>query len=339
MFFFRGTPYLLLVAMLLLSWGLLAAPLFADEITLKNGDRLSGTVVNAKVGRLHFTTPYAAKVPVRMDQIETIVTDEPVTLRFHGTQVLKGRLETRDGQIYVLAGDARGDTLIAWDQVRSINVPDITWSGNIFLGGAHQSGNTDRMSISLGAEAVRRSLNDRFSLSFLYNYAEEDGELTTRDAYGAMKYDYFFTAKFYGLLSAELLKDKFKDLNLRAVVGPGLGYQVWEEARKSLAFEAGVAYFSEDRIEGEDEQWATARLAAVFHYQFFPWLRFADTFILYPHLEDLGEYTLRNDASLITGLGSAWSLRLGNLWERDSDPAPDVKKDDFRTTVSLQYSF
>ncbi|WP_429886482.1 DUF481 domain-containing protein [Geoalkalibacter halelectricus] len=311
----------------------------ADQITLHNGDRITGTVVDAKGGKLNILTPYAAKFAVAMDQIATIETDAPVTLRFYSTEILKGRLATREGQILLLASEERSDTVIAWDQVRSINVPDITWSGNIFLGGAHQAGNTDRMSLTFGADAVRRSPEDRFSLSFLYNYAEEDGELTTRDAYGSMKYDYFFTPRFYGLLSVELLKDRFKDLNLRAVVGPGVGYQVWDDTRKGLDLEAGVAYFSEDRIDGEDEQWITARLAAIFRYQITPWLRFTDTLILYPHLEDGGEYTLRNDATLITSLGSAWSLRLGNIWERDSDPAPGVKKDDFRTTLALQYSF
>ncbi|KIH76477.1 Putative salt-induced outer membrane protein YdiY [Geoalkalibacter ferrihydriticus] len=323
----------------ILLFGSLTCASFADEITLKNGDRITGTVVDAKDGQLQIATPYASKILVNFDQILSIETDTPVTVRFQGTEVLKGRLATRDGQVILLAGEERGETVIAWDRVRSLNVPDITWNGNIFLGGTHQAGNTDRMSLSFGANAVRRSLDDRFSLSFLYNYAEEDNELTTRDAYGAMKYDYFFTSRFYGLLSAELLKDKFKDLNLRAVVGPGVGYQIWDDARKGLDVEAGIAYFSEDRVEGEDEQWMTARLAAVFRYQFTSWLRFTDTFILYPHLEEGGEYTLRNDAALITSLSANWSLRLNNIWERDSDPAPGVKKDDSKTTVALQYSF
>lgn len=334
----RAGFHVSLLVIALLMGGLVSA-VSADEIILQNGDRITGTVINAKGGTLHIATPYAAQIAVRFDQIVSIRTDEPVTVRFHGTQVLKGPLTTRDGQVVILGDDVRGETIISWDQVRSINTPDITWSGNIFFGGTHQAGNTDRLGISFGADAIRRSLNDRYSLAFLYNYAEEDGELTTRDAYGAMKYDYFFTPKFYGLLSAELLKDKFKNINLRAVVGPGLGYQIWEDARKTLAVEAGVAYFSEDRVTGEDEQWVTARLATVFLYQFTSWLRFTDTLIIYPHLEDFGEYTLRNDAAIITSLSSSWSLRLGNIWERDSDPAPGVKKDDSRTTLSLQYSF
>lgn len=311
----------------------------ADEILLKNGDRLSGTVTEAKGGQLFINTPYASGISVNINEIAAISTDNPLTLRFAGTDVIRGRLLTRDGQTLVVPEEGRGELAISLNQVRSINVPDILWSGNVFLGGAQQSGNTDRMSLTFGADAVRRGLEDRFSLTFLYNYAEEDGEVTTRNAYGAMKYDYFFTPRFYGLLSVELLNDKFKDLNLRAIVGPGVGYQIWEDARKALALEAGIAYFSEDRRDGEDDSWFTARLAAVFRYELTSWLRFTDTLILYPQLESVGDYTLRNDAALITALGSSWALRLGNIWERDSDPPSGIKKDDFKTSLALQYSF
>ncbi len=311
----------------------------ADEIRLHNGDRLTGKVLSAQNGKLVIDTPHAGKISVAMEEIAAVTTDEPVTLRLGENEVLTGKIATRDGEVRILSNERRTDTGIAWQQVRSINVADTLWDGGVFLGGTHQAGNTQRTGVSFGAEATRRSRNDRYTLSFLYNYAEEDGELTTRDTYGAIKYDYFFTQKFYGLLSVELLKDKFKDLNLRAIVGPGVGYQIWEDDIKALALEAGVAYFSEDRVEADDEQWFTARLAAIARYQLTPWLKVTEHLILYPQLESFGDYTLRNEATLITSLGAAWSLRLANIWERDSNPAQNVKKDDFKSSVNLQYSF
>ncbi len=61
--------------------------------------------------------------------------------------------------------------------------------------------------------------------------------------------------------------------------------------------------------------------------------------ILYPHLDNFGEYTLRNEAALITSFNADWALRLASIWERDSDPAEDVGKNDLRTSVNLQYTF
>jgi hypothetical protein len=35
----------------------------------------------------------------------------------------------------------------------------------------------------------------------------------------------------------------------------------------------------------------------------------------------------------------ARALRLANIWERNSDPAPKIKTDDFTWILGLQYSF
>jgi putative salt-induced outer membrane protein YdiY len=158
---------------------------------------------------------------------------------------------------------------------------------------------------SAGARASRKTEKDRFSLRFLYNYAEEDGEVSARNTYSALKYDYFFTEKTYGLIGIELLSDEFKDLNLRTVVGPGVGYQVCDKPDKSLGLEAGVSYFSEDRKE----------------------------------VEDFGEYQLRNEAALASPLTSGWSLKLTNIIEHDSNPPVGIEKSDIYWLFGLAYNF
>ena len=44
----------------------------------------------------------------------------------------------------------------------------------------------------------------------------------------ALKHDYFLTRAFYWYLSGLAERDRFKDLSLRATIGPGLGYQFFE---------------------------------------------------------------------------------------------------------------
>ena len=61
--------------------------------------------------------------------------------------------------------------------------------------------------------------------------------------------------------------------------------------------------------------------------------------MVYPNLKYGGEYLLRNEAALISPLGSGWALRLANIWDRDSDPPAGFDKDDFTTILALQYSF
>ena len=269
-----SVTWILVSAALLFGSGRIA---WADKVVMKNGDCFTGTLVKAENGILVLKTEYSEKLEVRMDSIQSLATDRPVKVRLEDGEVLSGALATENGEVKVLAEKERGPTTVVWSRVVSINVnppPPWTWSGNIFFGGNEQSGNTDRTSASFGADVIRKSPKDRYELSFLYNYAEENGTLTTRDAHGLIKYDYFFTRKFYGYLAVKMVKDRFRDLNLRTIVGPGIGYQIWYDKIKSLAFEGGISYFSEDRISAEDKSWAAARLGAKFRYKLLKRLTF-----------------------------------------------------------------
>jgi hypothetical protein len=106
-----------------------------------------------------------------------------------------------------------------------------------------------------------------------------------------------------------------------------------------LGLEAGVAYTSEDRDIGADNDWVSARFGVNFLYRLFDRIIFTDQFVIYPNLDDTGEYTLRNEAALATGIGANWSLKLSNIWLSNSNPEPGFKENDFTWILGLQYSF
>jgi hypothetical protein len=99
-------------------------------------------------------------------------------------------------------------------------------------------------------------------------------------------------------------------LHLRTIVGPGVGYQIWEDPVKSLHLEAGISYVWTDYYEAQDIDYPSARLGAGFRYQPFKFLAFSDRILVYPNLKNGGEYTLRNEAALTSPLGSGWACAL-----------------------------
>ncbi len=331
-------------SMLLLCLLLMSNPSLsnADEIVLENGDRLTGTVKSADGDSLILETDYSDPVKISKSKIKRISMNEPAEVRLSGGEVLKGTIRSEeDGKVVVGGSQGREESAVDWASVAALNPPpsDLSkWTGNVTISAGLQSGNTERTNASLGAEATRRSKNDRFTLRFQHNYAEEDDVATTRNTYGAMKYDYFFTKKLYAYLAVDLLHDSFKNLNLRTVVGPGVGYQVWEDEKKSLLFEAGVSYFSEDIEDGEDKDWITGRFASDVRYTLRGVL-LSNNLVVYPSFEDFGEYTLRNEASLASPLAAGWSLKLSNILEHDSEPPENIKKDDWYWLLGLDYGF
>ena len=328
-----------LLSLLLLLF--LAGPAFSDQVTMNNGDRLSGHVLSLADGKLRLDTPYAGTIELAADQIRSIVTEQPVTLRLATGESLKGPLAGAPtaGQLAIGASAERPPMTVAWSAVAALNPPPPKWEGSVTVSGGRQTGNTERNSFSLAGDAARKFGNNRFSLRFQFNYAKENGEINTRNTYGAFKYDNFLTEKAYWYLGVELLNDRFKDLNLRTAVGPGFGYQVWDEEHRKLYFEGGLAYFSEDRRNSADRSWMTARLAGDLRYRLFAHLTANERLILYPSLEQGGEYQLRNEAGLATPLAGNWDLKLSNILEYDSDPQPGVKPTDSTSLLGLQYQF
>lgn len=313
----------------------------ADEIVMDNGIHIKGTVTGLTGDLLSLTSDYSEPIKLKTSKITAITTDSPVEIQMKNGEILKGNLTTAaDSILAVEQVTGRGRVVIDLKNILAINPPPVNqWSGAVVVAGNYQTGNTDRSAFRLGADAVRRSDQDRFSMRFLYDISKEHDTLSSRSSYGSLKYDYFFTKKLYGYLGVELLNDKFKDLNLRTIVGPGVGYQIWDEPKQSLAVEAGLSYFSEDYRIANDKSWITARLAANYRYQITDTIMFTNNLILYPSLENISDFSLRNEAAITTTLGSRWSLKLANILEYDNSPAVGIKNTDSNFLVGLQYAF
>jgi putative salt-induced outer membrane protein YdiY len=323
--------------------GLLLTPSVAgaDEIVLINGDRLTGTISTMTKGVLTFHTSYGGPIKIKTADIKLITSDTPVVVHLTNGDVLNGIISTgADQQVEVSGGPARKNVVVGWGSISAMNPPTVEsrWSGSLSLAGSLQSGNTDNLAVSIGSKAERKTTKDKISGRILFNYGEEADVRTTENYYGALKYDYFLTGALFVYGSVEALKDAFKDLKMRTAIGPGVGYQIWEDSRKSLAVEGGVSYFNEDRETGLDDSWLTARLGGDFRYNFTASLVFSDQLLVYPSLDD-GEYTVRNEAGFNTKLLGNWSVNLSNVFEYDSAPPSDVKRADLTWLLGLQYAF
>ena len=320
-----------------------AGEAFADKIILENGDSLTGTVAKVIEGKLTFVTDYAGPIVIPVAKIKEILTDKPLEIHLSSGEVLKGKIKTvEENKLLVEETPERAPTTIEIKNVASINPPPpppIKWTGGVAAGGNLQKGNTDRASGFVTVEAGRRTEKDRMKFRYLFNYGEEEREVTTRNHYGEAKYDYFFTKKFFGYVGMELYNDKFKDTKLRTFVGPGVGYQAWDDPVKSLLFEAGLSYFNLDRYEGDDQSGLTARLGWDFRYNILKWLIFTDGFQFYPTIGEGGDYFFRNEAALSIPLSAHWSLKFANIIDYNSAPTPGFKKTDVQYIGALQFSF
>ena len=312
----------------------------ADRVVIENGDTLTGTVEKVIDGKLTLVTDYAGPIVIPVEKIKEVFTDKPVSVHLKDGEILKGKIKTvEDKKLAIEESPEKTAATVEMGNVKSINPPPPKWKVSIAAGGNLQTGNTDRAGASVAFKLGRKTERDRIGFSYLFNYGEEDGDVTTRNHYGEAKYDYFFTPEFYGYLAGDGYNDKFNDTKFRTFIGPGAGYQVWDDPVKSLLFEAGLTYFSWDRSEGEDTDGFSARLALDFRYQILKWLIFNNKFNFYPTIGEGGLYFFRNDAAVSAPLRSGFSLRLTNIVDYNSDPEPGFKETDVQWIGLLEYSF
>ena len=87
------------VLLILFVFGSAAA--YADQISLKNGDRLTGTIVKSDGKTLLLHTDYAGDVSLSWDAVQAVDSKQPLHIELRDGKFLAGPVSTADGQLTV----------------------------------------------------------------------------------------------------------------------------------------------------------------------------------------------------------------------------------------------
>jgi small nuclear ribonucleoprotein (snRNP)-like protein len=93
--------------------------LLADEVVLKNGDRLTGTIVDSDAKTLTLKSAFAGEVKIQWDAVQEITSDEPIYVSAKGGEVLVGKVTTTDGKFSVETTNS-GPVTVSKDVVQSV---------------------------------------------------------------------------------------------------------------------------------------------------------------------------------------------------------------------------
>jgi putative salt-induced outer membrane protein YdiY len=246
----------------------------ADEIWLRNGDHITGKVVTLEKNELTISTSYAGDLTIPWEEIANLRTDEPVKVVIGEATITQGMMSrSEEGKVAIQSEDLEEPLTIELAQVKSINpkppAPPLKTKARVNFGASFTDGNTETEDIYGDGEFVARTEKNRYTLGGRYKRSQDNNIKTADSLIGYMKYDHFFTKKWYFYANAEGEKDEFKDLDLRTSLGLGAGYQFLETEWTHLSLEAGVSYVNEDFIEAEDEGYAAGRWGFRFDRHFF----------------------------------------------------------------------
>jgi len=235
-----------------------------DEVVLKNGSRIFGTVISVRDGVLVLETDFAGTLNVALASIEAMRTQTPQVLQLADGSVVSDQPLKIRGEKLLVSADS-GETLAYTLENIAVVNPE-PWElgegykpfGTVGFAYSVQKGNTETEDLDFKIESYWRSLRDRYTLKADASFDETDGEKTGENWRVVGKYDYFLQGNDYWgwLLAAE--QDEFADLDLRAYTGPYYGRQFYNEPILTLSGELGVTYVTEDFIVAEDEEYLGA---------------------------------------------------------------------------------
>jgi len=232
-----------------------------DEILLKNGSRLIGEVVDSRDGKVKIKTDFAGTLSVKLDQVVSVNTEAPVVVLMEDKTVVKGdSLEIKDEEL-VLAETGQSYPL---EQLSVVNPQPwelgqgYRWTGLLGAALVRQRGNTDTDELDYKVDSLWRSTRDRYTFGANGETDESDGVKTADNWQVTGKYDYFLTDPNYVGLLAFVEKDKFRDLDLRYLIGPYLGRQFFNEPIFSLKGELGFSYVTEEYNVADDDEYGAS---------------------------------------------------------------------------------
>jgi len=249
-----------LLMLLAVITGLLSQAMMADELVMKNGSRLVGTLVNASDGEIAFDTPFAGEISVKVANVKRMYTEKSVTVLMADGRVLRNQRIVAQKDALVMMDVDDHDTEFEPSDVEMINPEPwrlgdgYKWSGDISTAIKVERGNTEVDELDLAIESIWRSLVDRYTVRGSWEVDETNNDKTQDDWEIRGKYDRFRKANaddYYGWQLA-FESDEFADLDLRTITGPYLGRQFFDSRALTLAGEVGLVYVNEQFIEAED---------------------------------------------------------------------------------------
>ncbi len=332
-------------ALLLLFVFTLPGSSLADEVILRNGDRITGVAVKLDGGKLTLQTPHA-KDPIDIDwsSVKSFRQEKPCELHLKDGARVKGTLETtEDGVLRIVTGSTEPIRLKGFAEIAQINVPPappVKYNGDVAAALSLASGNSDTTTATATGKFVARSARQRLTLLTSWKYSEDRGALSAKEGGGSIKYDFFISKKLYTWLNTRLEHNKFQDMNLRTTVGGGLGYQFFEDPLADLNFELGAAFFNEDYIAAEDKRYAAGRWSVNLEVRVIPGkvvlFHFHEGYLGFEEADDL--FLSTQQGVRLTVVDNLFASFQANV-SYDRSPAPGIKTTDTTALFGLGYNF
>lgn len=344
-----------LIAGLAASAGLLLSTAWADQIVMKNGDRVTGSIIKQDGQTITVKTANFGIVTAPWDQVESLTSDQQVSVVLKDGKTLLGTVATSEGKLEVATKDAKLD--VSPGEVAGIRNADEQkayerllkpgllqlWLGGASLGWAGTNGNAKTLTLTTSFNAARVTNTDKTSIDFNLIKASAliNGKTasTAQAVRGGVGYDHNVSPRLFVNVFNNYEYDRFENLDLRFVIGGGFGFHAVKGERSKLDLLGGADYSRSSFSTPLTRNAAEAFWGDEYALKLTGTSSLIQSFRMFNNLSDTGEYRMNGDVGFATKLKGwlTWNLSLSDRYL--SNPAPGRKTNDWRYATGLGIAF
>lgn len=328
----------------------------ADQVTLKNGDHMSGTIVKSDGKALVLHTDYAGDITLKLDAISAIQSDAQLHVELQDGKTASGAVTTSDSKLEI-ATKTGGTVEAPISAVKSLrNDAEQTaydktlhpgwmqgWKTGLNVGFALTGGNSETTNLSLAFLGVRQTLHDKLGLyaNSVYGKNNAPGAVpstTANTEAGGLRYDHDLTKKIFGFAAADFFADELQTLNLRSVFSGGAGYHVIKSDSTSLDFLGGLNYTREN-YDLFSRNLVALTLGEELMHKLGKSTTLNEKLYFFPDLNSGGDFRGTFDFGTITKLNKVlgWQMTFSDVYV--TNPPPLKRQNDLIFTTGLNLTF
>ncbi len=339
-----------------------ACAAWADQITLKNGDRVTGSIVKKDGNDLTIKSDLMGTVTVPWDQVTAVQSAAPLNVVVTGgAPAVKATIGSGGGQITLTgAGSPQSVAPAAIATIRDSSEqaayerllhPTLfqLWKGSAAVGLAGTAGNSVTSSFNFGVNSSRVTNHDTTAVYF--NVVKASSTVngvssgTAQAVRGGWKYARNIGSRLAINTFNDYEYDKFQNLDLRFVLGGGASYRAWKGKKGTLTIPTGFDY---DRDKFSIVAPATVgitRTSGEFYwgddlgYAMNGTVGLSESFRMFNNLTTSGAYRANLDVSANVKLHKwlVWNIAFGDRYL--SDHSLGRKPNDVLYTTGLGMTF
>lgn len=339
---------------------LAATTMWADQITLSNGDKLTGTIAKSDTKELVLKTTAANEVKIQWSAITGITADGPVYVGLSDGQTVAGAITTTGGQVQVRTQTAgtvtapfanitslrnQAEQTAHETEVERLRNPGLLdlWGGFLDLGYAATSGNAKTQTFTLSSRAERSTNRDKIAVYYTSIFSSNSTagpKLNTANSKrGGVTYDVNINKKLFGWGSMELESDQFQNLDLRFVPQGGAGHHTINTANTKLDLRGGVSGNREFFSTGLQRNSAEIVMGEDFLHNFSKTTSLQQKIRFFPNVSNSGNYRFNFDTTFATALAKwlSWQVTISDRYL--SNPVPGRKTNDILYSTGVRVTF